>query len=313
MIEKNESNNNLIVILLFFLIPTIMLIIGYFIFPYPPSDLAQKLVNIPLFLGLFLLGIGFFQKNKKLGAKIKIIGWGIFAFFWSTSPAYLYLSEEGDIFNASVAIIGVYILTYLAYHEWLSIKKDEYISCLDWIAGGSFIAGIIYFSIDSNLFPILKEGLINIVAAHSVILLNIFGIPARVNPDYVDIIMYNNSSITIILACTAIQASVLFVGMIGALKKIGWKMKIFGILITVVPIYFLNLVRNASVVYLVGANITSFNIAHNVLAKIGALITLIALLFIIFKIIPELFDEINCIIDLPKRKGPIESFFKEKK
>ena len=101
--------------------------------------------------------------------------------------------------------------------------------------------------------------------------------------------------------------------MIGALKKIGWKRKTFGIIITVIPIYFLNLVRNASVVFLVGANITTFNIAHNILAKIGALITLIALLFITFKIIPELFDEINCIIDLPKRKGPIELFFKGKK
>jgi exosortase/archaeosortase len=46
-----------------------------------------------------------------------------------------------------------------------------------------------------------------------------------------------------------------------------------------------------------------------VLAKIGALITLIALLFIVFKIIPELFDEISCLIDLPKRKGPVERFF----
>jgi exosortase/archaeosortase len=73
--------------------------------------------------------------------------------------------------------------------------------------------------------------------------------------------------------------------------------------------YFLNLVRNASVIFLVGGEITSFHIAHNILSKAGALITLIALLFLTFKIVPELYTEILCIFDLPKRKGPVEHLF----
>ena len=97
--------------------------------------------------------------------------------------------------------------------------------------------------------------------------------------------------------------------MIGALNKVDFKRKLLAISVTVIPMYFLNLVRNASVIYLVGSRTTSFNIAHNVLSKAGALITLIALLFLTFKIIPELYDEIICIFDLPKRKGPIENIF----
>ena len=101
---------------------------------------------------------------------------------------------------------------------------------------------------------------------------------------------------------------VLFVGMIGALSRVNWKRKSLGLLVTVVPIYFLNLIRNASVVYMVGSGIVSFELAHNVIAKIGSLLALILLLFVTFKIIPELYDEIIGILDLTKRKGPVELF-----
>jgi archaeosortase A (PGF-CTERM-specific) len=194
----------------------------------------------------------------------------------------------------------------MAYHEWLSIKRNEYISCLNWIAGGSFIAGMIYFIIDSNIFPEIKFVLIDTVAAHSTALLTIFRLPVYRTGHT---IFYNNVPITIIFACTAIQAAVLFIGMIGALNNINVKRRISALLITVVPIYFLNLVRNASVIYLVGGKITSFHIAHNVLSKIGALITLIALLFLVFRLLPELYDEIMYIFNLVKRNGPIENLF----
>jgi exosortase/archaeosortase len=71
-------------------------------------------------------------------------------------------------------------------------------------------------------------------------------------------------------------------------------------------VYFLNLIRNASVIFLVGGNITSFEIAHNVIFKVLALVALILLLIINFKLAPDLYDEIIGIIDLPKRRGPVE-------
>ena len=307
MNRKAVSSNDGIVFFIFLLVPTIMLIVGYFIYPCdtPPAD--HPLIYIPLFLGLILLGSGVLLKDKNSGSKLKISGWVLFSFFWASLPCFLYTSEGGDVFNAAVCIIGVYILIYMVYHEWYSIKTDKYPSCLNWIAGGTFLAGIIYFTIDSGIFPELKNVLIEVVAAHSNWLLNRFGIETILKEG--SVIEYNGIPITIIFACTAIQAMVLFVGMIGALSKVNFKRKVFAIAITVIPMYFLNLVRNASVVFLVGGNITSFNIAHNVLSKAGALITLIALLFLTFKIVPELYDEILCIFDLPKRKGPVENFF----
>lgn len=297
-----------IILLSVFLIPTLMLLLGYFLIP-PPSDPSYNIIRqisyIPLFLGLFCLGAGVILKIKKTASFLIILGWGLFASFWATMPSFLYLSEGGDIFNAGVCVIGVYVLIYVAYHEWLSLKRHEYPSCLYWIAGGTFLAGIIYFTIDVGI-PVLKNWLIETVAAQSAGLMNLFGLPASPSGSAV---LYNDVPITIIFACTAIQSMVLFVGMIGALPSVCLKRKLVGIGVTVIPIYFLNLIRNAGVIFLFGSRTTSFELAHNVIGKIGSLVALIVLLFITFKLLPELYDVIMGVIDLPKRNGPVEQVF----
>jgi archaeosortase A (PGF-CTERM-specific) len=303
---NSEKTENKKIAFLFLLIPTIMLIAGYYIYPYPPSDIAAKLIQIPIFLGLILLGIGFLTKKDKVSNKIKIMGWIVFAFFWSTQPAVLYLSEDGDIFNAAVCVIGVYVLFYLAYNEWLSLKRNEKIGCLNWIAGATCIAGIIYYVIERTA---IAPWMIEETSKQSAWVLN--AIIGNVEAQGVNIYLNGAYVVTIIFACTAIQAMVIFIGMIGALQKVDTKRRVYGFLVTLVPIYILNLLRNAMVVFLVGNNITDFNIAHNVISKSGALITLIILLLIIIKIIPEIFDEIICLTDLYKRNGPIEGFIKK--
>jgi archaeosortase A (PGF-CTERM-specific) len=301
----SSGKNNNLVVLTFFVIPAVMLIVGYVLFPYPPSSLARQISFVPLFLGLLFLGFGFFYRKKNTASILRIIGWGMFSSFWATMPSFLYFSEGGDVFNAAVCIIGVYVLIYMAYHEWLSMKRNEHVSCLNWIAGGTFLAGMIYFTIENGVIPGVQNWLIEFVAAQTTDVLHLIGINATRTQS---LIIYNNTPVTIIFACTAIQSIVLFVGMIGALPRVTLKRKTLGLLVTVVPIYFLNLLRNAGVVYMVGSGMFSFEIAHNVIGKAGSLIALIVLLFITFKILPELYDEIMGIIDLPKRKGPVELF-----
>jgi exosortase/archaeosortase family protein len=104
---------------------------------------------------------------------------------------------------------------------------------------------------------------------------------------------------------------VLFVGMIVALSKVNKIRKIYGLLVTVIPIYFLNLIRNALVAFLVKDNSDFFFVAHNIIGKGGSLLALVILLFIVIKILPELLDEIICLTDLYKRNGPIEKFLNE--
>jgi len=304
--HDNKNNEKIYFSILFLFTPVVMLLFGYFFYPYPPNETALKLILIPIFLGLIFLGTGFLIKKDVLAGKLKIIGWIIFAFYWSTQPVALYFNEEGDFFNASVCVIGVFVLFYLAYQEWLSIKRNEKISCLNWIAGATAIAGLIYFGIENSF---LKDWLIEVTAQQSGWVLNLFIGNVEV---FGSNIYYNQSYVvTIIFACTAIQSMVVFVGMIIAVSKVGLNKKIFCLLITVIPIYFLNLLRNALVGYLLAYNITDLNMAHNVIAKIGSLIAMIILLFIVIKIIPEVFNEIICLTDLYKRNGPLEKSIKK--
>jgi len=297
------SASDKIVALLFLIIPLILVIIGILLFNYPLSEEIKLYLTIPLFSSLAILLIGFLIKKKRLNNIIKIVGWSLFAFYWSTQPNTLYFGEDGDIVNASIAAIGVFILFYFAYHEWLSIKSKEKINCLNWIAGVGAIAGIIYYGIE--LTPIamwLRE----VVATQSGGLLNIF--TGEVIIEGVTI-SYKSAHIELIFACTAVQSMVLFVGMILPLMKVNINKRIYGLMVTVVPIYFLNLIRNALVIYLTGEyGPPFFSTAHNVIGKGGSLIALIILLFIVTKIIPEVFDEIICLTDLYKRKGPLEQF-----
>ena len=284
-----------------------MLIGGFFAYPYPPPHGVEWMISIPLFTGLICLGIGFFWKTSiKKRSLFKIGGWSMFSLFWALQPNQLY-QPSNDLFNGVVCAIGVYVLMYLAYHEWVSLRQNKEASSLNWIAGATFLAGIIYFTIDTGVVPGLKDWMIEGVAEQSTLMMHLFGWDAvRAG----SVITYQGMPITIIFACTAIQSMVLFVGMIGALPQVSLKRKLTGIAVTVIPIYFMNLFRNAGVVFMVGSGMTSFDVAHNIIAKTGSLLALIFLLYITFRLLPGLYDEIMGIVELPKRNGPLERLMK---
>ena len=305
---EREKTNDYLISLLFIIIPTVLIIIGLIYFTYGPHGTKHgQYLNIPLFSGLLILLFGsIINKYNSYAKHIKIIGWIILAFFWSTLPNTLYYGEEGDFVNAFICIAGVYVLFYIAYHEWLSIKRNENVNCLNWMAGAAGISGLIYFGIE--LTP-LELWLREVVANHSGALLNIFTGRVTVNEIFIN---YKSTTISIIFACTAVQSMVIFVGMIFPLTNVKIKKKIIGICVTVIPVYFLNLVRNAGVVYLTEIyGQEFFGTAHNVIGKGGSLIALIVLLLIVIKIIPEVFDEILSIADLYKRNGPLEQIAKK--
>jgi len=306
--KSDSGYNDRVVCILFFVVPVVMLITGYIVYPYPPSMVSTYLTFIPLFIGLIMLGSGFYmtRDNKKSSNKVKMLGWGLFAFYWAMQPTHLYYPSH-DVFNATVCIIGVFFLFYLAYHEWLSLTSSDHPRFLDWIAGATFVAGAIYFVIDTEVLPLLKTSLIEMVAEQSASVLRLFGLVViRKGAN----IIYNNTPITIIFACTAIQSMVLFLGMNSALRDVEPRRRVAAILVTVTPVYFLNLLRNAGVIFLVGAGYVSFEMAHNVIFKMLSLLALIILLILNFKLTPELYDEITSIFSMFKRKGPLEDLFR---
>lgn len=303
---------------LFLTIPTTMILIGFLFFQYPLTPFQEETLLIPLFGGLILLGIGFLIEEKKKGALLRITGWLLFSFYWATQPNTLYYYEGGDIINAVICILGVYVLLYFLYKEVVNIGIKNKPVCLNWVAGATSIAGLIYFTTDK--INVLREGLINIVAQQSAWLLSLFSNKVMVKGNLIwfgyhyDMLQqYGSYSATaqIIFACTAIQSMMLFVGMIGALKAANPRARGYALLSTVPVIYLLNLVRNAGVIFLSGSQITTMYIAHNYIGKFGSLIALIILVFVVFKILPELYEHILCLFNLPKQDGPLERGLKK--
>lgn len=275
------------------------------------------------FSSLVLLGISYFLRKKSLINKkasfIAIFGWIFFGIYWITYvPHFIHIY---DYVNAGFCLVALPFFSYLAYHEYLSIKwredlkeDDQSLRSLNFIAGASFIAGTIYFLIDT--IPVLSGYLIKMVSEQTEFILDVFGYETtareidysgnglwfRENKDMIGVTMehgnYNN--ITIVLACTAIQSIMIFFGAIfctKAEKNKKWK----AFLLTVPVIYVLNLIRNAGVIYLAYEKI-DMDVAHNWIGKGGSLIALIILSFLTFNILPELHENILGLFDLPKRK-----------
>jgi archaeosortase A (PGF-CTERM-specific) len=291
--------------------PTVSLIIGYMLFlSWHDSDIFSLISSLVLFLGLILLGIGYWKKHHCLRSS----GWIIFAIYWATQPGH-FLDLE-DLVNTLFIIVGVYFLFYLAYHEYLSHTQNNHPASLDFIAGTTFIAGFSYFLIEKISF--LSGFLIKIVADQTAWALQLLGYNVAAqgiiyNQEiHVPITVNGETSVYLILACTGIQSMIIFVGAIAALPHVDNHRRWKAFLGTVPVIYILNIIRNMGVIYGIEVLGYSFAFMHHVVGKIGSLIALLILAFFAFSVLPELYDNIMGLIDLPKRKGPLETYILKK-
>ncbi|MBC7128193.1 MAG: archaeosortase A [Thermoplasmatales archaeon] len=289
---------------LFFIPPTIAIILGHFLVINESIEKINIATTPFLFLSLFIIGAGYFIKEKTKHVML-CYGWMLFAIYWATQPEILYYKGEGDIVNALFCIAGVYFLSYISYHEWLSYKKEENLASLNFLAGATFVAGLLYFIFEKVDF--LAGLLIKIVAEQTASIMNFFGYNVTTgNVIYgintvVPIYFNGHESVQLILACTGLQSMAVFVGVFGAVNS-DYIKRIKGLLITVITIYILNLIRNAGVIYGMEILGIDFYIMHNVIGKIGSLIALIVLAFITFEMVPEIYNNISALFDLTKRK-----------
>lgn len=311
-----------------------------------PYDVVSGAI---LVASLALLGYGFFSRARHRHLA-RVGGFVVFGFYWATQAMKLYASEDGDFVNAIFAMFGVFFFNYFAYHEIVSYKRDEDPRALRWLAGTAFITTGVYF-VSHKLQPV-AHWLILRVSEQTEALLLAFGQPVVRCGGYPDgsLIYYPTNSelgclsggwfpIQIILACTAIQSIMIFVGGIFALRppRLGDGVsgraarfenlagsyglrRFWAILLTVPLIYVLNLFRNVIIIWMSGqeeavlfaTNESAFWFAHNIIGKGGSLVALVIIAFIVFQILPELYDSIIGLLDLRERKGPLESWLGDK-
>jgi len=285
---------------------------------------------------LFLLGIGYFLSDKghnflgkhfpkKIGHQISILGWLCLGFFWWIQVEYYILIK--DPVNALICAAAIPFFGYLAYHEYLSILWKESYEPLRWLAAMTVVAGGIYFFVER--VPLLAGWFIHLVAEQSVWLLHIFDLETslgvidygegsrfyRLGSEHQEVRVSVEAenwkdplapSVNIVLACTALQSMIIFVGGV-ICTKASFRNRLNGFLVTVPPIYLLNLIRNAVVIWLTYEHVwgdETFFWAHAVIGKIGSLIALIFLAVAVFHFLPEMQDSILGVIDLPLRKPP---------
>ncbi len=115
--------------------------------------------------------------------------------------------------------------------------------------------------------------------------------------------------VSIILACTAIQSIMLFVGLFVGTKA-NFQRKLKASLIVGAVIYVLNLVRNTGIIWFYGQGHSSFWMMHNAIGKGGSLLAMVGIAFAVFKWFPEFFHSLVSVLDLPDRDGPIEQALK---
>jgi len=285
---------------------------------------------------LFLLGIGYLLSErghnflgkhfpKKIGHQISILGWICLGLFWWIEVEYYILIQ--DPVNALICAAALPFFGYLAYHEYLSIIWKESYEPLRWLAAMTVVAGGIYFFVER--VPLLAGWLIHLVAEQSVWFLHIFDLETSLGSiDYGEGSRYYRSgseheevrvsveadgwkdplapSVNIVLACTALQSMIIFVGGV-ICTKAPFRSRLNGFLVTVPPIYVLNLIRNAVVIWLTYEHVwgdDTFFWAHAVIGKVGSLIALIFLAIAVFHFLPEMQDSILGVIDLPLREAP---------
>jgi exosortase/archaeosortase family protein len=111
--------------------------------------------------------------------------------------------------------------------------------------------------------------------------------------------------VSIILACTAIQSIMLFVGLFMGTRaplrqKLAWSAGVGAL------IYVLNLLRNTLVIWAYGRGHSSFFFMHNIVAKVLTLGALVGIALVAFKRMPAFLDALGAVLDMPHRDGPIE-------
>ncbi|MBI2079013.1 MAG: hypothetical protein HYT80_11730 [Euryarchaeota archaeon] len=93
--------------------------------------------------------------------------------------------------------------------------------------------------------------------------------------------------------------------------------RFWALMLTVPLIYVLNLFRNVIIIWMSGqeeavsflwwkTHDEVFWFSHNIIGKGGSLVALIIIAFIVFQILPELYDSIIGLLDLKERRGPLE-------
>lgn len=230
-----------------------------------------------LWISLLLLLASALTRKSFLAAP----GWALLGAFWLDKPSH-YLAIE-DYFNVVLALAAGLLCFYMA---WIVVRKGFSSRACYWAGYAAAICGIVYFPF--ALIAPLNVGLIGITAQLTASTLQFFDVP--VTMESWNILTLNGRSVEIILACTAIESIALFAGVILSVQA-PLRRRLTTLATSTIAIYVLNIMRNGFVLMAYAWSwfgSDSFDIAHNLIAKLGSTVALLAISYFVFLLLPEL-------------------------
>ena len=255
-----------------------------------------------LALGLLVIA-SLIPQQYKVRLSLAGIGWLFFSVHWILQWQHYY--ELEDYVNIFLVIFAAIFSVYIGY---ILIKQDmslfrningiSTLTSISMMTTAAAIGGLSYFIFSG--IPSMNSWIITTVTDQTIRTGSLFGVTIT-RRDW-NLIAVNGYKVEIILACTAIESIALFVGIIASVNA-PLKRLAYAFIISVPVIYGLNLIRNVFVVDAYGMTWfgdpeMSFYIAHTVIAKIGSLIALFLIAYAVLKILPEIIDMIDGIINL---------------
>ncbi|MDQ1283422.1 MAG: Archaeosortase [Euryarchaeota archaeon] len=244
--------------------------------------MLEWLVSYLLWISLSLLLASALTRN----GRVATLGWGIFGFFWLGQIDH-YLNID-DYFNAVLFFLTGLLSFYMA---WIMMNRGFSSKACYWVSYAASVCGLIYFPFAE--IQSLQVGLIGFTTFLTARILQVLSIPVTL--ESWNIMSLNGRSVEIILACTAIESIALFAGVILSVQApLGRKLK--ALAASTLSIYFLNIIRNGFVIMAYGWSWfgdESFDIAHNLIAKLGSTLALLAISYLVFMLLPELLSIID--------------------
>ena len=291
----------------------------------PNAAMVVSLKDVAVLSGVVLLGAGWVLYDKPHGHLMVMAGWQGLGIYWMMELGnYLFLHPE-DPTNVILYAPALALFSVFCLHEWDAYKGAAPRRSLKFMAGMTFVASGTYFLF--AMVPPFSTALIWATAAQTSGLVNLFGMNTALGAVSYDTMTGEisvpilGSGISIILACTAIEAMVIFLGafltveprehpweaykkptprMKGYMKMSGRERRSRALLYTIVPIWVLNLVRNLAIIWLVNNTGISFDVAHGYIGKGFSFLVLLGLAMVVFDLVPEIYDDLLDVYRLGK-------------
>ncbi len=256
-----------------------------------------------IWLALGLLIAASFMPQNMLKLAIAGAGWISLSVHWTLQWRHYF--ELGDYLNVLLTVLAAFFCLVIGI---VLLRKDRSLlgningistmTSISMATTAAAVGGLSYFVFSE--IPSMNEWIISTVTDQTIWLASIFGVMIS-RLDW-NLVAVNGYRVEIILACTAIESIALFTGLIASVNA-PFRRLAPAFLVSVPVIYGLNLIRNVFVINAYGMTWfgdpeTSFYIAHTLIAKTGSLIALFAIAYAVLKILPEIIDMIDGILNM---------------